>query len=232
MIEALARSYGLDPTAEARLETLLQALTRDPLAPTSVRDPTQALNDHLADSLVALELAQVRAASLIADLGAGAGLPGLALAIALPSAEVDLVESNRRKCEFIARAAGACGVANAEVVNRRAEAWPEGIGRFDLVTARALAPLPVVAEYAAPLLQIGGSLVAWRGRRDAADEAAGRAAAGELGLEMGEIVRVEPYRGAVNRHLQPMIKVAETPARFPRRPGMARKRPLGAASST
>ena len=118
MIEALARSYGLDPTAEARLETLLEALTRDPLAPTSVRDPTQALNDHLADSLVALELAEVRAASLIADLGAGAGLPGLALAIALPSAEVDLVESNRRKCEFIARAAGACGVANAEVVNR------------------------------------------------------------------------------------------------------------------
>ena len=60
----------------------------------------------------------------------------------------------------------------------------------------------MVAEYAAPLLQVGGSLVAWRGRRDAADEAAGRAAAGELGLEMGEIVRVEPYRGAVNRHLQ------------------------------
>jgi 16S rRNA (guanine527-N7)-methyltransferase len=181
---------------------------------------------------VALELEAVRGARAIADLGAGAGLPGLPLAIALPGAEVCLVESNRRKCEFIAHAASACSVSNADVVNRRAEAWPEGISRFDLVTARALAPLPVVAEYAAPLLRVGGKLVAWRGQRDAADEAAGRAAARELGLEMGEIVRVEPYPGAVNRHLQPMIKVAETPGRFPRRPGMARKRPLGAARST
>ena len=229
MIEALARRYGLDHDAEGRLETLLEALTRDPLAPTSVRDPTQALNDHLADSLVALELAEVRIASLIADLGAGAGLPGLPLAIALPSSEVNLVESNRRKCEFIARAASACDLSNATVVNCRAEQWPDGTARFDLVTARALAPLPVVAEYAAPLLCLGGTLVAWRGRRDPADEAAGRAAAHELGLEMGEIVRVEPYPGAVNRHLQPMVKVAETPTRFPRRPGMARKRPLGAA---
>ena len=227
MIEALARSYGLDHAVEARLKTLLEALTRDPLAPTSVRDPTQALNDHLADSLVALELAEVRVASMIADLGAGAGLPGLPLAIALPSSKVNLVESNRRKCEFIARAATACGLSNAVVVNRRAEQWPEGAARFDLVTARALAPLPVVAEYAAPLLCLGGRLVAWRGRRDPADEAAARAAARELGLEMGEIVRVEPYPWAINRHLQPMVKVAETPARFPRRPGMARKRPLG-----
>ncbi len=232
MNEALVRRYGLDQAAERRLAMLLGALANDPLAPTSIRDPVRILEDHLADSLVALEILDVRRASQIADVGAGAGLPGLPLAIALPTARVHLVESNSRKCRFIAKVAEACELSNATVVHARAEQWPDGLGRFDLVTARALAPLPVVAEYAAPLLQVGGRLLAWRGRRDAADEAAGRAAARELGLELGEIVRVEPYPGAVNRHLQPMVKVAETPGRFPRRPGMARKRPLGAARST
>jgi 16S rRNA (guanine527-N7)-methyltransferase len=224
---ALVDRYQLDPGAMAQLEALLAILGDDPLAPTTMRDPARALNDHLADSLVALELNAVRVAGSIADLGSGAGLPGLPLAIARPDAALSLVESNRRKGEFIARAAAAARVMNVEVVNARAEAWPDGRDRFDLVTARALAPLPVVAEYAAPLLRIGGSLVAWRGRRDLADEAAGRTAAAELGLEMGEPQRVDPYPGAVHRHLQAMVKVAATPARFPRRPGVARKRPLG-----
>lgn len=204
-------------------------LTSDPHAPTTVRDPARVLRDHLADSLVGLELDEVRSAIAIADLGAGAGLPGLPLAIALPSAGVILVESNGRKCEFITRAITVCGLANATVAQVRAEAWEEGLGRFDLVTARALAPLPVVAEYAAPLLRIGGALVAWRGRRDPADEAAGAIAAAELGLQASAPRRVEPFPGALHRHLHVMIKTEPTPAGFPRRPGMARKRPLGSA---
>ncbi len=115
-------------------------------------------------------------------------------------------------------------------VNARAESWPEGLGACDLVTARALAPLAVVAEYAAPLLALRGSMVAWRGRREPEDEAAGDRAAAELGLELGAVVRVQPYPGALHRHLHVMRKVAPTPDRFPRRPGMARKRPLGGAS--
>jgi 16S rRNA (guanine527-N7)-methyltransferase len=209
--------------------SLLELLTTDPLAPTTVRDPSRALDDHLADSLVALELDEVRAAPRIADLGAGAGVPGLPLAIALPLAEVVLAESNRRKCEFISRAIDVSRVQNASVACVRAEDWPQGIDGFELVTARALAPLPIVAEYAAPLLREGGALLAWRGRRDASEEKAAAEAADELGLRMLEPRRVQPYRGAVNRHLQLMIKVAPTPARFPRRPGVARKRPLGRA---
>lgn len=188
------------------------------------------LRDHLADSLVALDLSEVRGARAIADLGAGAGFPGLPLAIALPAARVSCVESNGRKCAFISRAAEACGAANAMAVHARAEDWGAGLGACDLVTARALAPLAVVAEYAAPLLAMGGWLVAWRGRRDDADEAAGAKAAAELGLEPGPVIAVEPYPGALHRHLHVMRKVATTPERFPRRPGMARKRPLGGAS--
>ncbi len=169
-LAALGDRYGLPGSAVERLRSLVDLLVGDPLSPTAIRDWGRAIDDHVADSLVALEA--LDGAVAVADIGSGAGLPGLPLAIASPESEFALVESARRKTEFIERAIAACGVANATAVNARAEAWPEGIGRFDAVTARALAPLAVVAEYAAPLLRIGGILVAWRGRRDAAEEAA------------------------------------------------------------
>jgi 16S rRNA (guanine527-N7)-methyltransferase len=223
----VCRRYRLDSDAGARLTTLLELVASDPHAPTTVRDARGILQDHIADSLVALELDAVRSAAKIADLGSGAGFPGLPLAIARPDARVTLVESNARKCEFIERAAAACGLANAAVVNARAEEWRDGIGSADLVTARALAALAVVAEYAAPLLRIGGTLVAWRGRRDPAGEASAAHAARELGLEPAEVLHVEPYVGAEHRHLHLFLKVSDTPPRFPRRPGVARRRPLG-----
>jgi len=213
-----------------QIGVLLERVADDPEAPTTVTGRTAILRDHLADSLVALELPEVRAATVIADLGSGAGFPGLPLAVALPTALVNCVESNGRKCAFITAAIEACGLANAVAVHARAEEWLAGLVACDLVSARALAPLAVVAEYAAPLLSVGGTLVAWRGRRDPEDEAAGARAAGELGLEPVSVVRVEPYPGALHRHLHLMRKVAPTPDRFPRRPGMARKRPLGGAS--
>jgi 16S rRNA (guanine527-N7)-methyltransferase len=224
---ALAARHGMPGTGLEQLRLLLELVAADQLAPTAVRAPARALDDHLADSLVALELPEMRGAGRVADLGAGAGFPGLPLAIALPQAEFALVESSGRKCAFIQRAVETCRVGNATVVNARAEAWPDGIGGYDVVLARALGPLAVVAEYGAPLMREGGALVIWRGRRDAEDEAAGARAAGELGLESRPPQRVNPYPGALNRHLQLMVKVAPTPSRFPRRPGVARKRPLG-----
>jgi 16S rRNA (guanine527-N7)-methyltransferase len=223
----LAERFQLPAPAIERLQLFGAMLADDPLAPTTVREPKRIRDDHFADSLVALEYAPVRTATTIADLGSGAGVPGLPLAIALPSAEVWLVESNARKCEFIERATGLMGLENAHVVNARAEAWPDGRGRMQLVTARALAPLDVLAEYAAPLLTLGGALVAWRGKREARVEAEGAAAAKMLGLSVDEPARVHPYDGAEHRYLHVMSKVMETPAKFPRRAGMARKRPLG-----
>jgi 16S rRNA (guanine527-N7)-methyltransferase len=229
-IDDLAGRYGLAADAAPRLAALLALVVGDHLAPTAVRESQRVLDDHLADSLVALELEPVRAASVVADLGAGAGFPGLPLAIARPDAHVRLVESNARKCAFISRAITVCGLPNAEVVNARAEAWPDGVGGSDLITARALAPLDVVAEYAAPLLRVGGTLVVWRGRRDAAAEAAAQRAAAELGLALEPPRAVTPYAGADHRYLHVMSKVSPTPGRFPRRPGVAQKRPLGRRS--
>ncbi len=226
-IEFLAWRYQLPEHAVGQLKALLGVLIGDPHAPTAVREPARAVRDHLADALVALDLGQLRSASTVADVGSGAGLPGLPLAIALPGAEVFLVESSARKCAFLERAIAASALANAHVVHARAESWEWGLGRFDVVTARAVAPLAVVAEYAAPLLRVGGTFVAWRGRRDAASEATAARAASELGLEGGEPMVVQPYSGTEYRHLQLMLKVRSTPSGFPRREGLAAKRPLG-----
>ncbi|MGH2873269.1 MAG: 16S rRNA (guanine(527)-N(7))-methyltransferase RsmG [Solirubrobacteraceae bacterium] len=228
-VDDLALRHGLVDGGRG-LAALLELVAVDPTAPTSVRDRGAILRDHLADSLAALELDQVAGATEVADIGSGGGFPGLPLALALPHARVSLIEANGRKCEFIARAIAACGVPNARAVHARAESWGEGLGRCDLVTARALAPLPVLAEYAAPLLRCGGVLVAWRGRRDREDEVAGALAGAELGLEPGPVVEVRPYPGALHRHLHVLTKTRDTPGRFPRRPGMALKRPLAPPS--
>ncbi|HSZ70834.1 MAG TPA: 16S rRNA (guanine(527)-N(7))-methyltransferase RsmG [Solirubrobacteraceae bacterium] len=217
----------LSPAQRSQVEALLLALRDDDEAPTTVRDPARAVDVHLGDSLVALELDVVRAATRIADLGSGAGFPGLALAVALPGAEVALVESQRRKCEFLERALAAARIANARVVCSRVEEWREGFDVHDVVLARALAAQAVVLEYAAPLLREGGTLVDWRGRRSGEEERSAAGAAAELGLRLIEIRHVEPYAGAREHHLHLYAKVAPTPPRFPRRPGIARKRPLG-----
>jgi 16S rRNA (guanine527-N7)-methyltransferase len=206
---------------------ILAELERDEHAPTAVRDAKEAVSTHLADSLVALDLAAVRNATSVADLGSGAGFPGLALAVALPRAEVRLIESQRRKCEFLQRMVAGVGVENARVVCARAEEWQEGRSTNDLLVARALAAQPVVLEYAAPLLLLGGTLVDWRGKRAPAEEEASATAAETLGLRLAEIRRVMPFEGATDRHLHVFVKAEETPERFPRRAGTARKRPLG-----
>ncbi len=227
-LRTLAASRALSTDALSQLDAVLALLQADEHAPTTIRDQDRAARVHVADSLAALELDAVKAAQRIADLGSGAGFPGLALAVALPGAEVSLVESQRRRCEFLERMCTAAEIDNACVVCSRAEEWRAGIARCDVVTARALAPQPVVLEYAAPLLRMGGTLVDWRGRRDEAAERAGERAAAVLGLSLVEVRRVVPFEGASDHHLHVFVKTDETPARFPRRAGMARKRPLGA----
>jgi 16S rRNA (guanine527-N7)-methyltransferase len=229
-IADLTSRFHLPDSAEAQLAELVSLVAAGEGAPTTLHEPRRVIDDHLADSLVALELDHVPwTGGMIADLGAGAGFPGLPLAIALPTAQVVLVESNTRKCDFLRATVRRLGLDNVEIERARAEQWAAGVGACDVVVARALAALPVVAEYAAPLLRTGGALVAWRGRRDPVDETMGAIAAAELGLEPLDVISVAPYRDARHRHLHVMVKVAPTPPRFPRRPGVARKHPLGRA---
>jgi 16S rRNA (guanine527-N7)-methyltransferase len=211
-----------------RLAVFLTALDAEPSPPTSVTDPVQAVDVHIADSLSGLDAPPLRNAARIADIGAGAGFPGLVLAAALPTAQVDLIESTARKCEVITRLATAAQIPNATAIPARAEEWAttDGAQAYDIVTARALSSLPVLAEYAAPLLEPGGSLIAWKGRRDSDEERAGNAAAKILGLKPQPPIPVRPFKGSRERNLYLFTKTNPTPTRFPRRPGMATKRPL------
>jgi 16S rRNA (guanine527-N7)-methyltransferase len=226
-VDELVRRYGLVPQRGGQVRALLDQIEGDTRAPTAVRDPAIGVDRHVADSLVALDIDTVRGAETIADIGSGVGFPGLALAVALSGCEVRLVESQGRKCAFLEHAIAQAAIENARVVCARVEQWDEGLAANDVVTARAVGPQPVVLEYAAPLLRLGGTLVDWRGKRDAAEERRAARAAEQLGLALVGIERVQPFEAARDRHLHVYAKVAETPAQFPRRAGMARKRPLG-----
>jgi 16S rRNA (guanine527-N7)-methyltransferase len=226
-LENVLLRFDVPAKSAAPLGVLLASLEA-PDAPTSVHDPWLGVDVHVADSLVGLEVPEVRSAELIADLGAGAGLPGLVLAAVLPCTRVVLVESTARKCAFLRSTASAMGLDNASVVCARAEEWREGLGRCDVVCARALAALPVLAEYAAPLLRTGGVLVAWKGAVTEPEASDAAAAAAHLGLGADPPRAVVPFPGSERRTLHVLRKIAPTPAGFPRRAGIATKRPLSA----
>lgn len=225
-LDALVSRYGLTERQREQLIVVLGRLAADELAPTSVREPERAVDVHLADSLVALDIDAIGSASTVVDIGAGAGFPGLPLAVALPACQVTLVDSQARKCAYVERVVADAPIENAAVVCARVEEWPEGIEAHDVVVARAVAAQPIVLEYAAPLLRVGGSLVDWRGRRDAKEEGEALAAATHLGLERREVRRVAPYEQARDLNLHVYLKVRDTPSEFPRRVGTAMKRPL------
>jgi 16S rRNA (guanine527-N7)-methyltransferase len=225
-IERLAASWELSPDAADRIETVVQQLTTDPAAPTSVTDPLEVLDVHFRDSLTALALERFTELDSVVDIGSGVGFPGIALAIARPEGSFDLLESVGRRCAFIEGVIQAAGIENARVVCARAEEWGAGDGceAYGRAVVRAVGPLPTLVEYAAPLLRLGGLLVAWKGRREPAAERSAAHAAETLGMQPVSIERVP---GTKQRHLHVFRKDAACPPGYPRRPGMARKRPLG-----
>jgi 16S rRNA (guanine527-N7)-methyltransferase len=215
-------------SAEAALETLVELLA-DPRAPIAASTVSRARDVHIADSLSGLEVVPLRDAERVADLGSGAGLPGLGLAAKLPESRFDLIESTSRKCDFLREAIRRLRLGNAQIVCERSEDWARGRGReaYDAVTARAVGSLATLAELASPLLRQGGMLVAWKGGRSEDEEAELRRAAEGLAMEPVEIRSVRPFRGSRDRHIHLLRKNGPTPDALPRRPGMAAKRPFG-----
>jgi len=208
---------------------VLELLAVERASVSSVTDPGRAWRVHVADSLTGLDVGELREAGQIADIGSGAGFPGLVLAVALPSAKVDLIESVGRKCEFIERAIGAAGIFNATVLNARSEEIATGERResYDAMTARAVGRLSTLAELASPLLKDNGILVAWKGKRDLDEEHQLERAGDQLAVQPAQILNVGDRAGSKHRHLHVLRKLGPTPADLPRRPGMAKKRPRG-----
>jgi 16S rRNA (guanine527-N7)-methyltransferase len=218
----------LDPAAREALGKVLDLLAVERASVSSVVDQ-RAWKVHVADSLTGLEIPELRSAGRIADIGAGAGFPGLALAVALPDAQVDLIESVGRKCDFMSRAIEAAGIANANVLNTRSEDLAKGEGRdsYDLVTARAVGRLSTLAELASPLLKPNGVLIAWKGKRDEDEERQLAQASASLAMHPEQILDVGDRAGSQHRHLHVIGKSGPTPPNLPRNPGIAKKRPKG-----
>ena len=206
----------------------MAALASSHVSLSSVREGKRAWEIHVLDSLSGLQIPELSGAGRIADLGAGAGFPGVVLAVMSPVSRVDLIESVKRKCDFMRDALKVAGIENAHPVWERSETWAKGDGRevYGAVTARAVAPLAALAELASPLLREDGLLVAWKGARDTEEERQAAAIVEQTAMEPVEVVPVQPFAGSRDRHLHVLRKCGPTPASLPRRPGMARKRPL------
>lgn len=196
------------PRSDPRLERWLQAVlaTR---GLTAITDSEEARRFLLEDALRAVEVVQ-RFEGAIVDVGSGGGTPGIPLAVAFPDREVTLLEANERKVVFLQRAA--VGFPNVRVVRGRAE--EQATDAYGVAVAKALAPPPVAAEWCLPLVRPGGAAVLWLG--ESADLDRLRRAAERLSARLDE----SPPGLAV------LAKTGPTPPGFPRRAGVARKRPL------
>ena len=193
---------------DERLRAWLRALLATP-GLTAIRDEAEAWRVHVEESLAALPLLRTLEGPIV-DVGSGGGAPGVPLAAALPSREVVLLEANGRRCAFLERATAA--FPNVRVVHGRAEEQPtDGYGA---AVAKALAPPPVAAEWCLPLVRPGGAAILYVGPSATAEEVA--TAASRLGAAPPERLP----------GLLLLRKVSPTPPGFPRRTGMARKRPL------
>jgi 16S rRNA (guanine527-N7)-methyltransferase len=193
---------------DERLERWIAALLATP-GLTSIRDPGDARRVHVDESLAALDAVQ-RFEGPIVDVGSGGGAPGIPLASALPDRDVTLLEANGRKCAFLREAARE--FPNVTVVQGRAE--EQETERFGVAVAKALAPPPVAAEWCLPLVAPGGAAVLYVG------PSADAAAVGRVSERLGGAPAEETPGLLVLRKLE------STPAGFPRRPGVAKRRPL------
>jgi 16S rRNA (guanine527-N7)-methyltransferase len=202
--------------ADPRLERWLEALLAEP-GLTAVRDATEARRVHVDDALAAAELVEQ---GPVVDVGSGGGSPGIPVASVRADLQVDLLEAQQRRCSFLESVA--IGFRNVRVVCARAEKHGRDAGReaYGTALAQALASPPVAVEWCLPLVRQGGRVVLLAGEVDLERAAA---AAELVGGGLPEIVALA---GSERRSLLVVPKVAPTPQRFPRRPGLARKRPL------
>jgi len=204
---------------DPRLERFCDLLGAAPVRLTAV-PREQAYERHVDDALAGLALVDATAGAIV-DVGSGTGVPGLVLALVRPERTVHLVESVQKKAAALQWMATQLQADNVEVHAERAEDLARGAGRdaYGLAVCRALAPPPVAVELCLPLVRPGGALVIWAG---AVDDAAVARTAAAVG---GELTRIEPAPGD-RRHLVVVAKTAATPDGFPRRTGLAAKRPL------
>jgi len=182
---------------------------------------------HILDSLTLLPFLVEGNAMRVVDVGSGGGTPGLPLAIACSGVNFTLLEATGKKAAFLKRTAEVLGLKNVEVLQDRAEsagsvgsAWRES---FDMATARALGPMPVLLELTVPLVRVGGHVLAIKGERASEEIAEARTALHELHCEIAAV------HGTPTGKVVVVEKLRATPKKFPRSPGEPKRAPIGSA---
>jgi 16S rRNA (guanine527-N7)-methyltransferase len=220
---------GYSAGVEAYVRLLLEANARVNL--TRLVAPADVARLHILDAIAALPLVDAISPAAAVDLGSGGGVPAIPLAMARPRIEWVMVDSVRKKAAILEAFVAALGLRNVRVVAERAEVLGRDAGhreRYQLVTARACAALPVLVELALPLVRLGGELLAWKGPLQPDDDELrrGRVAAGRLGA--GGVTVQPAGPPALGEHTFVVVrKASATPAAYPRRPGEPGRRPLG-----
>lgn len=232
-LQAGARDLGVELSAEMlagfdRYATLLRSWN-ERMNLVSKASLAKIESRHILDSLTAaLALGGAPSGNVI-DVGSGAGFPGLPLKIVYPEVELTLVEATQKKAHFLEAAVEALGLAEASVVAERAERLgqdPAYREAFDVVVARALAPLPVLAEMTLPLCRRGGLVVAYKSPGVDGEAAEARRAIKLLGGAAPQTVEVPANVTGDPRVLVTIEKRGPTPRKYPRRPGLPAKQPL------
>lgn len=231
---AALTALGLTPTAKqlkqfaAYYTQLVAANQHVNLTAITARDEVYLKHFYDSITLVAAWPALKDQALTVCDIGAGAGFPSLPLKIMAPQLQVTIVDSLNKRIAFLTALSQSLGLTGVELYHDRAETFGQGPkrARFEVVVARAVAPLNVLAELCLPLVKPGGHFIAMKGSKGEAELAHAKVAFGELGGRYAA-TKTLTLPGGDSRTLIVVDKVKPTPARFPRKPGTPSKQPLG-----
>ena len=197
---------------------------------TAITEPEAIVIRHFIDSLSCLlVLKPVQFPLRIVDVGSGGGFPGLPLKIVYPAIDLTLVESARKKIRFLEHTVGVLGVTGVSVLPDRAEKlgqMPDHREQYDWVLARAVASMPTLVEYLLPLCKVGGHCLPQKGETAHQEVIEAQVAIDLLGGQVVQLTQVELPTVAETRYLVNIRKIATTPPKYPRLPGMPAKRPL------
>jgi 16S rRNA (guanine527-N7)-methyltransferase len=228
------QQFDLDLT-EAQLKTFEDylrelVLWNERINLTGIREPSEIIVKHFLDSLsIAPVLKRLPAPLALIDVGSGAGFPGLPLKIILPDLQLTLLESVGKKTTFLRHLAVVLDLNGVTVLTARAEEAgrrPDQRERYDVAVARAVAPLPVLAEYTLPLVKVGGWVIAQKGLNPEAEVKEAANALGILGGKVRQILPTTVPGLEAARHLVIIQKKKPTPKQYPRRPGIPAKKPI------
>jgi 16S rRNA (guanine527-N7)-methyltransferase len=196
---------------------------------TAIRDSESIRTKHFLDSFSCVLAWKGSPPSQLIDVGTGAGFPGIPLKILYPNLKLTLVESVGKKVKFCQHIVGVLGLEHVEVIQARAEDLGQDIGhreKYDWAVARAVANLHVLSEYLIPLVKLGGAMLAQKGESGPAEAQSAEEAMKLLGGKLKQLIPVHLPSVAEDRYLVVVEKVAATPPKYPRKPGIPMKQPL------